>query len=70
MPNVPGQPDHAAPPPPFAARARKFLVGAVGLAANVAACGALDGHDAGLWLNIGLSIATAVGIYAVPNAKS
>ncbi len=65
-----GVADHAAPATPWAKRARKFLVGTVGLAANVAACGALDGHDAGLWLSIVLAVATAAGIYVVPNARS
>lgn len=72
MPHVPGQPDHGTPPPPFVARARKFLVGAVGLGAQVLASGVLDGaEDAGirLWVQAVLGVATAAGIYQIPNAK-
>ena len=61
-------PEHAAPPAPWPARARKFLIGAVGLAAQVGTCLAVDNQELGLWLNLGLGIATAAGIYRVPNA--
>lgn len=64
-------PDHAAPGPSWGARARKFLVGAAGLAAQVVASGALDDPadtSVRLWVQAGLAVLTAAGIYRVPNA--
>lgn len=68
MPQIPGVPDHAAPRPPFAARARKFLVGAAGLAATLVAAGVLDDQTEAIVTGL-LAVATAAGIYATPNAK-
>lgn len=73
--STPG-PDHASPVTnttlaPWVKRAKKFLVGAGGLAAQVIASGALDdAEDTGvrLWVQAGLAVLTAAGIYAVPNA--
>lgn len=72
MPNTSGVADHGTPPAPFVARARKFLVGAAGLAAQVVTSGALDdANDAGLrlWVQAALAVATAAGIYQVKNAR-
>jgi hypothetical protein len=58
---------------PWVARARKFLVGAAGLGAQVVASGVLDdAEDAGvrLWVQAGLAVLTAAGIYRVPNAPT
>jgi hypothetical protein len=55
--------------PSFVERARKFLVGAVGLAAQVLASGVLDG-DAQLWVQAAIAVAFAAGIYQVPNAPT
>ena len=66
-------PDHAPKPPSWPARARKFLVGAAGLAAQVAASGALDDAEytgVRLWVQAGLAVLTAAGIYGVPNARA
>lgn len=71
-PQTPGRPDHAAPRPPFAKRARKFLVGTAGLAAQVLTSGVLDGADQTaerLWLQAALAVATAAGIYQARNAR-
>ena len=60
------------PRPSWPARARKFLVAAAGLAAQVVASGALDDPaDSGvrLWVQAGLAVLTAAGIYRVPTAK-
>lgn len=68
-------PDHAAPArplPPWTARARKFLVACVGLAAQVIASGALDEPEYDslrTWITLGLAVLTAAGIYRVPNAQ-
>lgn len=54
------------------AHIRKFIVAAVGLVGQVAASGALDGPaDTGarLWVQAILAVATAVGVYAVPNKQ-
>lgn len=72
MPNVPGQPDHAAPPPSWVASARKFLVAVVGLIAQVVASGVLDEPEydtTRVWVQAILAVATAAGVYQVPNAK-
>jgi len=58
---------HEAARPPFVLRARKFLVGAAGLVAMVVSSGALHGNPAETWLNAVLAVATAAGIYVVPN---
>lgn len=68
MPQVPGQPDHAAPAPPWAARARKFLVGATGFAAEAVASGLVHGQ-ALVYLTTALGVATSLGIYKIPNAE-
>ena len=69
MPQTPGVPDHAAPAPPWAARARKFLVSVVGLIAMLAASGALHGTAQNI-AQAAIVLATAAGIYVVPNATS
>ena len=66
MTNVPGHPDHAAPPPPFIQRARKFLVSVLGALAIVAATGTLTGRTEVL-ANAVLGLATAFGVYVTPN---
>lgn len=68
MSNVPGAADHAAPPAPFAARARKFLVSALGVAAMVVSTGVLE-ENAEIVVNALLAIATAAGVYVAPNAR-
>ncbi len=68
MPHVPGRADHAAPTQPFAARARKFLVSAAGVAAMVVATGALE-EDVELWVNAALAVLTAAGVYTTKNAR-
>lgn len=62
---------HSAPEtrPPFVARARKFLVGAVGMAATLTTCEALHGTEVGTWLSVAVAVATAAGVYRVPNAQ-
>jgi hypothetical protein len=68
-----GIPQHGAPPAPWAARARKFLVGASGLLAQVVAAGIFDGANdqtTRLWVSAALAVLTAAGIYQVPNAPS
>lgn len=74
--NTPG-PDHSSSSPnttlaPWVKRARKFLVGVAGLAAQVITSGVLDDAedlDVRLWVQAGLAVLTAAGIYRVPNAK-
>lgn len=72
MSNLTPGPDHAAPPAPWVARARKFLVAAAGLIAQVVASGVLDEpeYDAvRVWVQAGLAVLTAAGVYQVPNAQ-
>ena len=68
MPQIPGVADHAAPAPPWAARARKFLIGAAGFAAEIVASGLVHGQ-ALVYLTAALGIASSFGIYKVANAK-
>jgi len=65
--NIPGIGDHATPPAPFYAKARKFLVSASGAAAMVVSTGVLHG-SAETWVNAALAVATAAGVYQVKNA--
>jgi hypothetical protein len=68
-----GVPQHAGPRPSWVARARKFLVGAAGLLAQVVAAGVFDDANdqtTRLWVAAILAVATAAGIYQVPNAQS
>lgn len=67
--NRPGVADHGAPPTPFAKRARKLIVGACGLAAQVVSTGILE-ENAEIVVNSLLAIATAYGIWRVPNAPA
>ena len=68
MTNTPGVPDHAAPAPPWIARARKFLVSVVGLVAMLVASGALHGTAQNVAQAV-IAVATALGVYAAPNAQ-
>jgi hypothetical protein len=64
---------HGVAPAPWAARARKFIVAAVGLIAQVLASGVLDSPDQNTlrtWVQAILAVAFAFGVYQVPNAKS
>ena len=65
--HTPG-PDHAAPQPKgsLMERIRKFLVAALGVIAMVVTTGVLE-EDVEIWLNAVLAIATAAGVYVVPN---
>lgn len=68
-------PDHAAPVTrsPWVARARKFLVSVAGLLALLATSGLLDSPDQDglrLWVQVALSVLTAVGVYQTPNART
>lgn len=65
--NVMDHADHAAPVEPFVKRARKLLVGACGLAAQVVTTGVLAEREE-IVVNALLAIATAYGIWRVPNA--
>ncbi len=72
-----GIPQHAGPAnrslAPWVQRARKFLVGAAGLGAQVVASGVLDDPadtSVRLWVQAGLAVLTAAGIYQVPNAPT
>lgn len=65
--NTPG-PDHAAPRPPFAKRAAKFLIGAGGLASQILAAGILEEREE-FWVQLFLGALAAYGIYKVPNKK-
>jgi len=51
------------------AKYRKFLVAVVGAASEALTLGLVHGTVAH-WVTIGIGIATALGIYAVPNAPS
>jgi len=55
--------------PSFVARAKKFLVAAVGAAAMVVSTGVLE-ENVEIWVNIALGIATALGVYQVPNQRA
>lgn len=55
--------------PPWIAQARKFLIAVIGFAADVLAAGLVHGQAA-LWLQTVIAIATAAGIYTVPNASA
>lgn len=69
---TPGVPDHAAPPPSWVAQARKFLVAAVGLLAQVVTSGVLDSPDYDtlrIWVQAALAVAFAAGVYGVRNAR-
>lgn len=69
--NRPGVGDHAAPIPKGAlvAHIRKALVAALGLAATLVSSGALDGKTEAIVSGL-LALATAVGVYQVPNAPA
>lgn len=54
--------------PSFAARAKKALVAAVGVVAMVATTKGLE-EDAEVWVNAILAVATAFGVYQVPNKQ-
>lgn len=64
--HIPGVPDHAAPALPFATRARKFLVAALGTAAMVVSTGVLE-ENAEVWVNAALALGTALGVYQATN---
>ena len=66
--NVVGRADHAAPTPKgtLMDRIRKFVVAALGVVAMVVTTGALE-EDVEIWLNAALAVATAAGVYVVPN---
>ena len=68
MPQIPGVADHAAPVPKgtLMKRVRKALVAACGVAAMVVSTGVLE-ENAEVWLNAALALATAAGVYVVPN---
>ncbi len=68
-PQVPGEPDHAAPGTPLHKRVRKALVAVAGFAATLLAAGALD-PDVAPWVQAGLAALTAAGVYAVPNKQT
>ncbi len=53
----------------FARRARKFLVAAVGALAVIVAAGILP-EPAKSWAVAALAVATALGVYRVPNAPA
>ena len=61
-------PDHAAPRPSFAARARKFLVAAAGVAAMVVTTGVLE-ENVEIWVNAALAVLTAAGVYSAKNDR-
>lgn len=72
MPQTPGAADHAAPPNRgvIVAHFRKAIVAGLGLVAQIAASGVLDGpadEGARLWVQAILAVAAAVGVYVVPN---
>jgi hypothetical protein len=54
--------------PSFVQRARKFLIGAVGLGAVLLSSGQLDGRTEAIVSGL-VAVATALGIYQVPNAR-
>lgn len=67
--NVIGRADHAAPDTNgdrLMARIRKALVAILGLAATLVAAGVLDDNTEAIVTGI-LAVATAAGVYAVPN---
>lgn len=65
-------PDHSAPASPsFFARARKLIVAVLGFAATVIASGVLDDPQYDTirtWVQVAIGVATAAGVYRVPNA--
>lgn len=69
MPQTPGIPDHAAPQPPWIARERKWIVGAVALASDAVAAGLVHGQ-ALVYLTALIGIAGALGIRQIPNAPA
>lgn len=52
--------------PSFAERARKFIVAAIGVLAMVVTTGVLE-EDIEIWISAVIAIATAAGVYQVPN---
>lgn len=64
--NVVGRPDHAAPKEPLVKRYAKAITAACGLAATLVAAGVLDDRTEAIVTGL-LGIATAYGVYAVPN---
>ena len=61
--------DPTRPQSPWTAQARKFLVSVIGFAAAILTAGLVHGQAA-LWLQTVIAIATAAGIYTVPNASA
>ncbi len=66
--NVPGQADHAAPATTggIMSRFRKAIVAALGLAATLVSAGVLDDQAEAIVSGL-LALATAAGVYSVPN---
>ena len=54
--------------PSFVERARKFLAAVAGTAAMVVATKALE-EDVEVWVNAGLALLTALGVYQAKNAR-
>jgi len=52
--------------PESVARARKFVVALLGALVGLVAQGVIDG-DAAQWVTTAVAVATALGVYAVPN---
>jgi len=67
MPQTPGIADHAAPKEPLVKRYRKAITAVLGMAATLVAAGVLDDTAEAVVTGI-LGVATALGVYAVPNA--
>lgn len=64
--NVIGQPDHAAPREPAMKRYSKAIAAVLGTAAMVVSAGVLE-ENTEIVVNAVLAIATALGVYSVPN---
>lgn len=70
MSQTPGVPDHAATDDaPLLKRIRKAIAAALGLAATLVAAGVLDDRAEAIVTGI-LAVATAYGVYQVPNAPT
>jgi hypothetical protein len=66
MAQIPDVADHAHPKESFVSKYKKAIAAACGVAAMVVATGVL-GEQEEVWVNAALGIATALGVYAVPN---